>query len=233
MFEQIKQIGEGLGDLLFPSICFVCGGFLPKNADHICYDCISSQFEEANPDFKQSSSDTLLPEGISLQHALWKFDKGGYLQELLHAFKYHSLVGIGHDLGIALAHNVIENPHFKLTENSVLVPVPLHPKKMRKRGYNQARLIAEGVHQIIQADICDPMSIARVKNTRTQTGFTLKKRRENIERAFRVEISNSIHGKDCIIVDDVFTTGATAFELSDTLLKAGANETMIITIAQA
>ncbi len=233
MYQQIKQLSEGLGELLFPSICFVCGGYLHQSSKHLCYSCISSRFEVANPYQKQISSDTMLPEGIILQHALWEFDKGGYLQDLLHALKYHRLSGLGHDMGRALANNVIDNPYFENVDNSILVPVPLHPKKRRKRGYNQARSIAEGVKEVVQLDICDPETIVRIKNTRTQTGFSLAKRRENIGDAFKVKEPASIKGKSCIIVDDVFTTGATAFELSGTLLKAGASKTMIITVAQA
>ncbi len=233
MYEPLKQASEGLIQLLFPRICYVCGGFLPEKVSHLCSDCTLSRFERANPDLRHTSSDTLLPEGIVLQHALWKFDKGGDLQELLHALKYHRLVGIGHDMGRALAKDVIKNPHFKIDRDSILVPVPLHSKKKRKRGYNQARCIAEGVQQIVPLDIADPKDIIRIKNTRTQTGFTLSKRRQNIDKAFRVDTTDTIKSKVCIIVDDVFTTGATAFELADTLLKAGAKKTIIITVAQA
>lgn len=233
MFKSIKYLQNGINEVIFPKTCLVCGIKLSQTEHFVCPNCITNRFEIANGEGNQSSSDTLLPEGVILQHALWNFDKGGYLQELLHALKYQRLTGIGIDLGIALGMSVIKNPFFSIQKNMVLVPVPLHPNKNRTRGYNQAMLIAEGVQKSTGIPICLDSDIIRIKNTKTQTGFTLEKRRQNIDNAFKVENETAIKDKICIIVDDVFTTGATAFELSDTLLKAGAIKNMIITVAQA
>lgn len=233
MLTHLKSIKQGFSEVIFPHVCLICGLKLSETEQFVCPDCVRDRFELANSEGKQVSSDTLLPEGIVLQHALWNFDKGGFLQELLHSLKYHRLTGVGVDLGIALGNNVKKNPFFEVTQNSVLIPVPLHLKKRKMRGYNQARFIAKGVGTATQIPICSRKDVIRIKNTKTQTGFSLEKRRENIDNAFEVVNEQSIEGKECIIVDDVFTTGATAFELADTLLNAGANKIMIITVAQA
>tara|TARA_R110000868_G_scaffold37111_15_gene131695 strand:- start:18874 stop:19575 length:702 start_codon:yes stop_codon:yes gene_type:complete len=233
MLTSLKSIKEGFNEVIFPHVCLICSLKLSSSEQFVCPNCVRNRFETANMEGKQVSSDTLLPEGIAMQHALWNFDKGGFLQDLLHALKYHRLTGVGIDLGIALGKSAKRNSHFKIAENSILIPVPLHPKKRRTRGYNQARFIAKGIQKAIKIPICSKQDVIRIKNTKTQTGFSLEKRRENINNAFEVVNKNAVKGKECIIVDDVFTTGATAFELANTLVDSGAYKIMIITVAQA
>ncbi|RNC80131.1 MAG: ComF family protein [Balneola sp.] len=194
---------------------------------------MTSSFEKANLENKQVSSDAMLPEGVYLQHALWNFDKGGYLQELLHALKYQRLKGLGIEMGKVLGKDVLENSFLSLDNQTILVPVPLHPKKRRMRGYNQARFIAKGVSEVTGIRICDQEDVLRIKNTSSQTGFTLAKRRKNIDQAFLVRNKEIFQQAECILVDDVFTTGATTFELAKSLIESGAKKTMIITVAQA
>ncbi len=233
MLTSIKSIKRGFIEVLFPRVCTICGLSLSDSEQFICPDCVKNRFEVANPERKRASSDTLLPEGVVLQHALWNFDKGGFLQDLLHALKYHRLTGVGVDLGIALGNSLKSNPFFEGDEDCILVPVPLHPKKRRMRGYNQARFIAKGIERSTSIQLCDNSDIIRIKNTKTQTGFTLEKRRENINGAFKLNNESAIKNKTCLVVDDVFTTGATAFELADTLINGGAGKIMIVTVAQA
>ena len=233
MLTSIKSIKKGFLEVLFPKVCTICGLSLSKTEQFICQDCIRNRFEIANPEHKRISSDSLLPEGVEAQHALWNFDKGGFLQDLLHALKYQRLTGVGEDLGVVLGNSLKRNPFFSLKEEGILIPVPLHPKKRRMRGYNQAGFIAKGVKKATGILVCEPNDVIRIKNTKTQTGFSLEKRRENINEAFLVKNPTSFKNKFCIIIDDVFTTGATTFELADTLLKSGASKIMIATVAQA
>lgn len=233
MLTSIKTIKRGFLEVLFPKVCTICGLSLPDSEQFMCSQCIKNKFEVANPERKQVSSDTLLPEGVVLQHALWNFDKGGFLQDLLHALKYHRLTGVGEDLGVALGKSLKRNSYFRTDEECLLVPVPLHPKKRRMRGYNQAGFIAKGIEKSTTISLCKKQDVIRIKNTKTQTGFSLEKRRENINQAFMVKNPSSFKNKVCIVVDDVFTTGATAFELADTLLQSGASKIMIATVAQA
>ena len=141
MYSGFTYIKKGILDVLFPHVCVLCGLRLSTKEQFVCTECIKMRFEAANPEMKAVSSNTLLPEGIVLQQALWKFDKGGYLQDLLHQLKYGRLTGVGEDLGIELAYSLQINPFFVYDENMALLPVPLHPKKMRIRGYNQAFLL--------------------------------------------------------------------------------------------
>ena len=233
MLTSIKSISEVIQNILFPNVCLVCGLKLAGKEQYVCRNCLKERFEPANPDGKSTSSDTLLPEGVVLQHALWKFDKGGYLQDLLHQLKYHRLTGVGTDLGGQLGISLGNNRHFVFEKDPVLIPVPLHSGKKRKRGYNQAYYIAKGLRNFTEIPIIKQAAVVRIKNTSTQTGFSLEKRRRNIENAFRVDMPERVAGRTCIIVDDVFTTGATSFELARKLLEAGAYKIMITSVAQA
>ena len=84
----VKKLKEGILGVLFPDICSVCGLKLSDHEHAVCTSCLNEKFEEAWSRKSFSSSGVLLPEGITIQHALWNFDKGGHLQELLHQLKY-------------------------------------------------------------------------------------------------------------------------------------------------
>lgn len=233
MIPDLRSVRKGIIEVLFPNVCVSCNLKLSVNEKFVCKVCLYERFECANQEQKQYSGDVLLPEGVTIQHALWIFDKGGQLQELFHHLKYSRLVGIGEDMGEALGNSLLENEHFKELNEPVLIPVPLHQKKKRIRGYNQAYHISKGMKIVTGLSIISEDGVTRVKNTRTQTGFSLEKRRNNIAEAFFVNKEDCIKGRDCIIVDDVFTTGATAFELASTLKKSGAGKIGIATVAQA
>ncbi|MCW9708856.1 ComF family protein [Aliifodinibius sp. 1BSP15-2V2] len=199
---------------------------------------MQERFEDANPGNELSSGDTLLPEGVLAQHALWQFDKGGDLQDLLHLLKYERLTTVGIDLGRELGKRVHKHPFLSRTvkeaPQAVILPVPLHYLKFRYRGFNQAFKIAKGFQEAWpDIPLCDIKSVVRRKNTRTQTGFSLEKRLQNIEDAFRVKVPSVVDKKLIIIIDDVFTTGATTFELAQTVRASGAESVVVLTVAQA
>ena len=232
MEQVINYIRSSISELMFPKVCAICGFSLSKRQNFICNDCSQNRFERA----VSGRADKInLPESVAGRFALWQFDKGGYLQDLLHKLKYHRLTGVGEDLGAILG-NTIKNEQilnsFNTNETRIL-PVPLHRKKRKLRGFNQAFFIAKGFSGKMEYDILKKGVVERVKNTKTQTGFTLNKRRENIANAFRVAQEKEISGKNIIIIDDVFTTGATAFELVTELERAKAGKIFIVTVAQA
>ncbi|MCR9133341.1 MAG: phosphoribosyltransferase family protein [bacterium] len=193
---------------------------------------MKSKFEYTKLSAGKTTSDIFLPEFISFQYAMWNFDKGGFLQDLLHDLKYNQLSGVGIDLGKALG-TAMRKRKLLSKQKWLIIPVPLHQKKKKKRGYNQARKIAVGVSKSTRLSLIDENIVNRVKFTETQTGFTLEKRNINVADAFSISDRDKIEYNACLIVDDVFTTGATTFELAETLRKAGAQKIGIATVAQA
>lgn len=232
-----QNITNGLKRVIFPNVCVCCGRENTEQQRQICSFCLRDRFEDGNPENEKVSSDSLLPDGIVVQHALWQFDKGGDLQNLLHQLKYERLTTVGRDLGRALGRRAQKHPAIVdlIDEHqSVIVPVPLHYLKYRYRGFNQAFKLAQGFQEIWDdMPICKIDDIVRIKNTRSQTGFSLEKRLRNLQNAFRVKNQALINNHLCVIIDDVFTTGATTFELADTLKEAGAGPVIILTVAQA
>jgi ComF family protein len=237
MVPLASAISRGIAAIAFPRVCVCCGRENTRQERQLCSFCLENRFQDANPENERASSDTLLPDGIAFQHALWQFDKGGDLQHLLHKLKYQRLTTIGVDLGRKLGERLQNHPQlcYALEEyNAITVPVPLHYRKYGYRGFNQAFKIARGFEQVWNnIPICKIDDVIRTKNTRTQTGFSLEKRLANIDGAFKVNNESVICDKTVVIIDDVFTTGATTFELARTLQQAGAKMIIILTVAQS
>jgi ComF family protein len=237
IYNSTKQFLQGLSSIAFPNVCLCCGLETTEQERNICSFCKEERFEAANPRQLSSSSGIILPEGVVLQHALWIFDKGGLLQQLMHYLKYEHLTVIGDELGRMLARSLQKHSAIadvlEDRDRLLLVPVPLHYLKFRKRGFNQAFMIARGMQNILEVPICSLKSVVRKRNTRSQTGFTLEKRLSNIKDAFRVRTPGMFRDHNLIIVDDVFTTGSTTFELAGQLKQAGCAEIVIATVAQA
>lgn len=234
--SYIKNIQRGIATVAFPNVCLCCGLEITEKECQLCSFCKNERFELANKEYSLSSSDTILPEYVAIQHALWKFDRGGALQNLLHHFKYEHLTGVGVELGSMLGKSMQKHPEIRKrfsTAKVVFVPVPLHYLKFRKRGFNQAFMIAKGMRRIWGFPICEIDSVVRQKNTQSQTGFSLQKRIINVHKAFKVKKPEVFQNKLTVIVDDVFTTGSTAFELARTLKEAGCSAILIATVAQA
>ncbi len=224
-----------LESVFFPRICLLCGVVVPEKGRLLCPFCLKETFEDPNPYHFSSCNGIILPENIEFQDALWEFDKGGKLQELLHALKYGGLSRLGKEIGFMLGQRLLEHPIFvhRDIKRYILVPVPLHPLKLRQRGYNQARAISEGVSQKTGIDVINYCNVMRSRFTPSQTGFTLNKRIENVRNAFKVTERQAVYGRKIIIIDDVFTTGATSFELASVCTEAGAASVAILTVAQA
>ncbi len=207
--------------LLFPPVCYACGHATVQIGRLLCPYCLNDQLQPAVEDPL-----SILPDGIERRISMWQFDKQGIIQHLLHGLKYSGMSALGEELGYtaAKAHNI---------EPMLIIPVPLHPHRLRKRGYNQAKAIATGVSRASGGDVLPDGVIIRTRHTRTQTGFSLDQRNENIRNAFECTDPNQIQGRDILLVDDVFTTGATLFELYTVCRSAEPRRAMILTLAQA
>ncbi len=236
MFRNLIKLTADWESVVFPKVCICCGEVMPAKDHLICPFCLTNRFPETEAGMRPSTSDVILPESVYQQYALWSFDKGGSLQDLLHSLKYDGLAAVGEETGIMLGKRLRD---YYLTnyiwppENYILLPVPLHPSKKRMRGYNQAQLIANGIKRATGIDVVNEEAVHRIRNTRSQTGFSVDKRMQNVHGAFEISAAGHIKGKVVIIVDDVFTTGATTFELAMQCWQSGAVTCLIATVSQA
>lgn len=162
----------------------------------------------------------------------------GIIQEAIPLFKYHSKLCLA---------RVFENPLFQAfnlyffqEDIDLILPIPLHVKKMRARGFNQSFLLVRHFKKIYRQThgyppgwVIDTHTLARVKPTLAQTGFDVQQRRDNLKDAFQISPRAEIDGKNILLVDDVYTTGATCNEAARVLLKAGAARVDALVLARA
>jgi predicted amidophosphoribosyltransferase len=225
--DIVSESVLGFKTMLFPDVCLACGDPGIDGSHLLCPFCQDSQFDAANPFNSTSCPGVILPEGLRFQFALWKYDKGGTLQKLLHSIKYGGMGKLGFELGQLTGKSLSAQKWWtEITRNMdlVLLPVPLHPQKKRIRGFNQAEVIAMGISEVLNIEILPENLVQRTRFTDTQTGHTLVGRLTNLKDAFLITDPSKLHDKYIIIVDDVYTTGATTFALAeafDTNLVAG------------
>ncbi len=118
-----------------------------------------------------------------------------------------------------------------LADGGVLVPVPLHPRRCRERGFNQSELLASALARRSSLPIA-PRALVRRRDTPTQTGLSAAQRRDNVRGAFAIRERAKVAGRIVVLVDDVLTTGATARECAAALLGAGARSVRVLTVAR-
>ena len=203
--------------LLFPKHCEACGCALRGNEQVLCLSCIyhlprTNYWKEAGNTIEQ-----LFWGKVRIEHAcaLFFFDKGSRYRKLLHKLKYNGKREIGVELGRRLGMELKNAPLYQSIET--VIPVPLHPKKQRKRGYNQSEQIACGIAEVTGWRI-DSKSVTRNIFTATQTRKTRMERWENVAEVFTVTQAEALTGRHVLLVDDVITTGATIEACAQQLL---------------
>ncbi len=229
-----NQLLEGIRGILFPRICLSCSSGIPGSKSMICPFCATNRFEDPNPDRYTSPPGILLPECVYFLDSMWQFDTSGGLRDILHALKYDGLLTLGHELGALLNSNVFAKRAEKsewTPDRTFLLPVPMHAARQRARGYNQAIEIGRGFSRYSGIPLLSESTVLRIRRTKSQTGFSQSKRVENMHGAFSVIDPACIQGSKVIIIDDVYTTGSTVFELASTVYNAGSGAIGILTVA--
>lgn len=203
--------------LYFPKNCPACGRPLRLFGANICGRCSQNlpetHFFEAPNNPIEKIFYGRLP--INAGAAAWYFHKNSALQALLFQLKYKSNKEVGLFIGKQMGALLAASERFSSID--ALVPVPLHPEALSKRGFNQAALICEGIGQVWHKPVLTG-AIARTKHTPTQTKQTRAERWDNMETAFTIKDPTTINGKHLLIIDDVITTGATIEACGKTLL---------------
>lgn len=215
-------LGLTLREWCYPAFCAGCEDRLPPGLHALCPPCRYDAFSASAREW------TFLPQSIQFVDVLWNFDKGSGLQDLLHRLKYARQPGIGVELGQCVGQQLIP---FMLESNGLqaasclLLPVPAHKARKRRRGYNQAERIAYGIAQATGIEICPEPDVLRIRNTRSQTGLSEAQRARNMKDVFQIADPEGFcvrrRDRTIVIVDDVITTGATVFALADLLHGLG------------
>jgi ComF family protein len=201
-------------------VCSVCGLVFDsrEGEDHLCGNCI---------DF---------PKHFSKARAAGLYY--GTFMEVVHSFKYRGKLQLIMPLEMLLFSVLARN--WNIHEIDLVVPVPLHVKRFRERGFNQAYLLVKNFIKLSKIYFHDKACLKtgrdvleRIRYTEPQTGLGREKRMKNIVGAFAVKDASSVRGKRVLLVDDVYTTGATADECARVLVDAGAVNVDVLTLARA
>ncbi len=233
MKKYFRIVLNSLVGLFYPDYCPGCGKPLSLGEHYICTSCIADlPYTYFNNSRKNIVSELMWGRIKHLRQAysMCYFIKKSNFQNLLHSLKYEKKPEIGIELGIYLGN---EMKRAGLADFDIILPVPLHIKKKKIRGYNQSEEIAKGIAQIIPAKI-DVKSVERVVYTQTQTKKSKVERWENVKNIFQIKNKKNLENKHILIVDDVITTGATIEALSSTIERECDNvEISIASVAVA
>lgn len=195
-------------ELLYPSVCAACGTTLFGWERLVCTHC-RSLLPKTGYELNEDNPLARLFYGkvrLKAVTACYFFSKEGKVQHLIHELKYKGNGDAGVFLGQELGKTIKEAPLFQGID--CLIPVPLHPKRERKRGYNQSMMIAQGVSEVTGIPIHDGLLVRSV-NTATQTHKTKEDRWQNVKDIFEMRHPEQLEGKYVLLIDDVLTTGAT------------------------
>jgi ComF family protein len=230
-------------DLIFPPLCHACKVFIPEaGAVQICKDCLAGSPPIETPHCTVCGIPFLTAGGcdhvcggcirqqphFTAARAAVQFE--GPVRELVHRFKYGKLVQHCRPLGLLMADRLREPA--VAAEADLVIPVPLHIRRLRERGFNQAVLLAE----IVAKQWRLPLSrdnLRRTRWTEPQISLSAAERQENVRGAFAVHDEAGVRNRRIILVDDVYTTGSTVDECARTLGKSGAGAVFVMTVARA
>lgn len=218
--------------LLFPRCCVVCGRSLAKGEECICAMC-NINLPRTNYHLqKDNQVEQLFWGKIPLERAtsFFFYRKGSDFRQILHQLKYVGQKEIGAIMGRYMASELTVSGFFEGID--VIIPVPLHKRKQRIRGYNQSEWIARGISAVTGIYI-DTEVIVRRKHTDTQTRKSTFERWENVDGIFELHHAESLKGKHLLVVDDVLTTGATTVACASRLVEIEGVRISLLTLAVA
>lgn len=224
--KSISPLFQSFIDLIFPRHCYGCSAALRFYENKLCLSCqislplTSLHLTRENPLYQKLS--TRFP--LKATTSLFYFEKEGVLARLIYLLKYNGVYQLGTFLGEWLAEHLKESPFFDSIDG--IIPVPLHPKRKRKRGYNQAELIAEAVAHQLKVPLYSEV-LKRIRNTTSLVLLGEKERENEITAAIRCikKIENAQH---LLLIDDVLTTGTTLNTCAQSLRK---EQTLKLSIA--
>ncbi len=211
---MLKQFTSALKDILYPKNCHICSKILKGRVnafdDNLCLDCVSSM--------RRTGTKGCVTTCYAYE---------GSTRELIHKFKYANRPYL-YESVVRLMSPTLNPALFDGVDN--LVPIPLHPARLREREFNQSELIAQGLGLFFNKPVAK--MLIKVRNTASQTSFSTDERLSNMKGAFAASTPAITRGKNILLIDDVVTSSATTAEATRVLKEAGAAKIGVLAFAQ-
>ena len=231
VLPQLKELKGAALDFLFPRFCVGCG----KEGDFICDSCQASLVRieaPACPQCGKPQTDSMLCSNcinwkadIDAIRSPFRFE--GVIRKAVHEFKYRNLRAIAGQLAHFLGDYLTENP----IPYEVLVPVPLHDKRLKERGYNQSALLAKELSRLTGFPVNETCLVRNVYNVPQAKTRNVEERKQNVIGIFSV-VNDDLLEKKVLLIDDVTTSGATLNACASPLKKTGAASVWGLTLAR-
>ena len=216
-------------DWIYPTQCLICKKSISGVPQMVCDYCWDSIPKVKNTTMaslwlvREKKGDIYFDDFYSCFH----FDET--FQQIIHAFKYEKMTKLAEEIITKTMPEILENE--MITSCDLIIPVPLHKKRFKIRGYNQSTLLAKKLSNHLKIPVVEN-ALLRIKNTKSQTKLDAEERQQNIKHAFEVEKKCNFKNTRILLLDDLITTGVTASECAKILKKEGAKEIFVFTIAR-
>ena len=214
---MINPLNE-LANLFYPNHCLLCGNPLVRNEQLLCIHCHCS-LPRTNYHINKGNQAHDLFTGYAQVNEVTGFlffEKEGITQKLIHALKYKGQKELAALLGRTAALELKEGGIYASIDT--IMPIPLHPKKEKRRGYNQSEWIAKGIASVYGCNI-ETKRLKRTTDTQSQTLKSVYDRHVNVEKIFKLTDPEHFYGKHILLIDDVITTGATVSSCIDAFIS--------------
>ncbi len=229
---DFKEIKNSFLHLLFPHVCNGCGSDIVSEESMLCMRCMAEMPETNFHLHANNPVEKIFWGRLSLLSATaqYYFTKESLMQHLMHQLKYKGNKELGKQLGRLMGIDLKQTNRFNNID--ALIPLPLFPVKEKRRGYNQATILCEGIAEVMNIEILRDI-IVRIQPTETQTKKGRIERWQNMEEKFELSKPEKIQHKHVLLVDDVVTTGATLEACGQELIQASNTKLSIATLCYA
>jgi len=228
--NKIQQYTSGLLHLFFPHLCAGCGSDIVTTEQQLCLRCIMALPQTNFFNIPGNPVEAAFYGRVAIKNAAagYYFTKQSLVQHIVFQLKYKGNTLLGFYMGQLLGQHLLKSSYYNQVD--VMVPLPLNPAREKKRGYNQATLLCNGIASVWKKPVLDKTVIRKVY-TETQTKMGRINRWQNMEGVFKVTDAPALMGKHVLLVDDVVTTGASLEACGAEILKIPGTTVSLATFA--